>query len=434
MLLRIKSVHQQFALGLRWLIASRDEIDYLKDRENLSYGFVNPIDPKVKSPYKAAVLTSNDYEKAVSIAGILSEKYQDLILVHKIQRNNYWVCVIKNHKIWNELDLRGHTAGDFICDKKNAKEIIELAQQAFSEEGIATEETTFSTNSAQEAFPDLAEINLTDMLEGCKKYYPKYKIGWLQSYKKKIKRLIVITSILVASIIGIFYIYSSQNAAARERARELKMQQEQQRKAEEKALYFRNLIQNIHKTHANQSIHQLMNLLNKLKMQSFGWEITNIQYDTKMNNQLNVELARTEFGDILSFKKAYKNNQVSEKISNDNNHGNKTLSFGEPIPSLTPDKEKAAIITGILANNEPEERYKFIATAQKEKLNFQTVAVKKQQYGFMSSDYTISGSGLWNLRKVEILMKQFPSATVDSVDIGVKDNQISWKIKGTLYD
>ena len=185
MLIKIKSFNQQFALGLRWLIASRDEIDYLKDRENLSYGFVEKIEKKSKSPYRSAVLTSNDYEKSVSLAGVLSEKYQDLILVHKIQNNNYWLCIIKDHRVWNELDLNGQTAGDYICSKNNAEKIIQLAQEAFDKEGIATKEVTYTTTQAQEAFSEFNTLSLTDALSGCKKYCVKYKIAWLQSYRKK---------------------------------------------------------------------------------------------------------------------------------------------------------------------------------------------------------------------------------------------------------
>ncbi len=434
MLIKIKNFNHQFALGLRWLIASRDEIDYLKDRENLSYGFVDKLEKKSKSAYKSAVLTSIDYEKSVSMAGVFSEKYENLILVHKIQNNNYWLCIIKNHKVWNELDLNGQTAGDYICSKKNAEKIIELAIETFEESGIATQEITYATNQVQESFPELNTISLTEALSGCKKYCAKYRINWLQSYRKKIKRLIIIASILVTAIISITYIYSSQNAAAREKSRQLQIQLQKQEKARQKAQYFKNLEKKIHESDAERNIRHFLKLINHLNRQASGWEITNINYNSKNTNHLQISLNRTEFGDILSFRNAYKTTMVSENIASNNNKGSKVLNINQTfdLPKLS--KAETDVIKKTLSNKEPIERYKFIAKAQKMQLKFQTSNVKKQRYGFMTSSYSVSGDGLWNLKKLEILMKQFPTATVESIKLDIKDNKISWTTKGDIYD
>ncbi len=434
MLIKIKRFNQQFALGLRWLIASRDEIDYLKDRENLSYGFVNKIDQHAKSAYRSAVLTNHDYEKSISLAGILSEKYENLILAHKMQNNNYWICIIKDHKVWNELDLNGSTAGDYICDEKNAKKIIALAQETFSDDNLSADTFAYATQQAQEFFPNLEAISLTDILSESKKYYNTYKIIWLQSYRKKIKRLIVISSILLLSIAGIAYLYSSQNAAAREKAQQLKMQQERQRQAMQKARYLKNLETQIFTTHGPKAIHQALNLLNHLNMQSCGWKITHIDYQSKKNNQLELKLSRTNFGDILSFRTAYQDNAINQKIAPDNNNGSKTLEFGKATSNIQPSQSEIKLIKKMLANKEPEQRYKFIASAQNKQLSFQTSRIKKQSYGFMTSNYELSGEGLWELRKIEILMKRFPTTTVNNIAIDIKNNKISWKIKGEIYD
>lgn len=432
MLIKIKSFNQPFALGLRWLVASRDEIDYLKERENLSYGFVEKVEKK--SPYRSAVLISNEYDKSVSLAGVLSQKYQDLILVHKIQNNNYWLCIIKDHKVWNELDLNGQTAGDYICSKKNAGKIIALAQEAFEKEGINAKEVTYATTQVQESFPELDTISLLELLDGCKKYCQKYKIAWLQSYKKKIKRLIIIASLLVLTIIGITYIYSSQNAVAREKARQLKIQMEKQQKARQKALYFKNLEAKIYQEHGNRSIDHVLKLINNLGMQSSGWEITKIHYDEKNTSQLQVSLKRTEFGDILSFRNAYQANTVSETISSNNENGSKLLDFNQKITIPAISKAETEVIKQTLLNKEPVERYKFISAAQKAKIQFKTSSVKKQPYGFMTSGYSVAGEGLWNLRKLSIIMRQFPTATIDTIDFTINDNKISWTTKGDIYD
>ena len=238
----------------------------------------------------------------------------------------------------------------------------------------------------------------------------------------------------MAAIIGITYIYSSQNAAAREKARQLRLQMERQQKAKEKAQYFKNLELKIHKNDASRSIHHVLGLINNLSMQSSGWEITKIHYDDKNTSHLQISLSRSEFGDILSFRRSYKSNMLSEKISNNNNSGTKVLNFNQEITIPAVVNAETAIIKRTLSNKEPIERYKFISIAQKAKIQFKTSNVKKQRYGFMTSNYSVSGQGLWNLRKLEIIMKQFPTATVSAIDFDINDNKISWTTKGDIYD
>lgn len=256
----------------------------------------------------------------------------------------------------------------------------------------------------------------------------------MQSYRKKIKRLVVIAGILVAAIIGITYIYSSQNAAAREKARQLQIQMEKQQKARQEAEYFKQLEEKIHKNNAAHNIRHALNLIKNLTMQASGWEITRIMYDSKKTDQLQIALKRTEFGDILSFRNAYTSQMTSEEIANNNDNGTKVLNFKEKfeLPELS--QAKIAVIKKTLSNKEPIQRYNFIANAQKMQLKFQTSTVKKERYGFMTSSYSVSGEGLWNLKKLEILMKQFPTITVESITLDINDNKISWTTKGDIYD
>lgn len=434
MIINIKNFSRPFALGLRWLVATRNEVDYLKDKENLSYGFVNSTQAHSKSNYKAVVLTGNEHDNAVSLAGILADKYENLIFVHQIQPDLFWVCIIKKHEVWNDLDLGDRTAGDYICTKESADEIIKIAQDIFIENEIAYTKITYASTQAMEAFPQYQHIKLSDLLLNTKKSYKKYRIAWLQSHRKKIKRITTFLVILIVVVSGSIYLYSSQNAAAREKARILHMQMEQKREEQARLSYITGLESRINQNQGSRAIAHVLRMVGRLSLQSAGWSIQNISYSSDNSELLSIELNRGQYGDILSFQNSYLSNTIQENISSNNDSGSKILSFSDKqfsIPMTRADKDK---IAKIISKPVPTVRYKLIAYGQRMQLNLTTGPIEKDQYHYNNSSFSIDGEDIWNLRKIEFILKQFPTITVDNIDMKIStDNKIAWSLKGKIY-
>src|SRR3990167_7894 len=433
MIINLKNVKQDFALGLRWLVATRTEVDYLKDKENLSYCFVNSIKGGKRTNYKCVVLTSHEHDKAISLAGLFAEKYEHLIFVHKVQSDLYWLCIIKNHEVCNDLDVGNFTAGDYLCNKESADEILQAVQDLFIESEISIKNIIFSSTQAQEDFPQFPELKLSDVVSGSKKYFSKYTITWLQSYRKKVKRIATFLIILIALIITGSYLYSSQNAAAREKARLLRIQMEREQAAHERLQYIQHLMNQIYQQQGSRSIDHVLQMVGRLSLESSGWRVTNIFYNSNPFDQLKVSLTRGIYGDILSFRHSYLKRTLQETILNDNNSGTKLLDFKELHASNQPNQKELEQIHTILLRSSNDQRYKLIAYAQRMNLQLTTDAVNTNRYNYVSTTFTMNGSGLWNMRKLQYIFNGFPTVVIQTADLKIdNENTISWTIKGVI--
>lgn len=434
MIINIKNIRQPLALGLRWLTATHSEVDYLKDKDSLGYGFVNKTHANKKGHYRCAVLTGDDNDKAISLAGLLADKYENLVFIHKIQPDLYWVCIVKQHEIWNELDLRDSTAGDYLCTKDDAEEIVQIAQDMFTESEISFKEIVYVSTQAEHDFSQYKSIKLSDLLSNTKKFYSKYKISLLKSHKKKIKAIVTYLIILILMVIAGIYLYSSQNASARERNRLQQQLLEKQRAERDRINYTVSLLNNILQNQGSRAITHVMNMVGKLSMQSAGWNIKEIKYASFNPEVLSVSLARGQYGDILTFKNSYAKNTINENISSDNNSGTKTLKFTDNQWSLTVTEADRKNIENIISDNSQTVRYKVIAIGQRMNLNFDTGPEQADRFNFSHSSFGLNGKDTWNLRKIQYILQKFPTVTITSVDMSVGEhNSIAWSIKGEIY-
>jgi hypothetical protein len=441
MLIELKKNRVSFALGMRWLIASNSEIEQIKDQSDMHYGFVLPHKMVKQSKYKLAVLTNVEHKNAYSLAGILADAFENLILIHKFSADFYWLCVIKNHHVWNEIDIGGQTAGDYIGDLDKVLEIYQLAKDHFSEEQIDISGNQFSSNITFNKLNQLninnknnetKEIKLLEFVDHLKRPN-KYRIKLVESYKKKLRQLAGLAFVVLMLGIGAYYVYSTQNAQAQARAAQQRAAMEAQAAVQRKLILVRNLELKVINQQGSKMIDQFIGILSQLTLESQGWAINQVEFYGNIPNQLQTHLTRSPYGNLLSFKQAYADKSKQKSINDDNNTGKKLLVFSPMI--IDPlDKTKQQMIDKILFNSSPDQRYEFISYIQTHQLEITVEKDHAGDYGIVDSHFTISGEGLWNLRKLQFIFNRFPSLVIESISMKITNTtNMSWTLEGVLY-
>lgn len=435
MLLKLKDYNQPLAMGLIWAVATNDEINDFKKLENLQYGFINPTKAGKKSRYRLVTFTNQDDNNAVSFAGLLAAKYDNLIYLHRLNEHLYWLCIIKDHEVWNDIETNnGRTAGDLLCDRDTAFEMINSAKADLFASDQAADEICRCSELAHQTFPSLHPISFADLLAGTKTYQKNNKILLLDKYQLRVKRIVTILCVLGLVIGVLFYAYSRENAAARERARLQAIAAEQARRAEAKIQFTYDLRTRMQTQQGAIAIARTLATIRPIKTLEKGWRVTQLIYDLAKPHQLDVHLSRENYGDLLSFNDAYKTLTIDQHVNADNNSGTKRLQLKVRLPQAAPNSLlSVANINHILKKKYPIERYRLISNSQRLGFKLKLDAEQKNQFGYNYANFTLQGQGLWNLSKFQHLLAKYPTSFIEHISMTVEHFNISWTLKGELY-
>lgn len=433
MIIESKQFHSPLAIGLRWLVATHSEIEYLKDRSDLQHGFVLPTPERATRKYKIAALASAEHDKSFSLAALLAQKFENLIFVHKLSNDFYWLCVIKNHRVWNEVDIGEQTAGDLLGNREKISAAVLMARDDFSEAGIDMQGSLFGSNLSDGEFTALTPSKFNEVIAGIRKNN-KFKIKLLENYRKKMRQIAMMIALVVISSVVVYYIYQTQNEAARTRALQAQQALAAQQAMQARINYFNQMDRKLDTQQGSKVIARFLSLLETLPLQSQGWQVSDMNYQANIPQLMKLQLVRGDYGDVLTFNQAFSSLAVAQAINSDNNSGNKTLQFKlAPITSQLTAAEETNY-QKLLMEKQPTQRLALIAYTQRHAMQITIQALTTEQYQIQSSHFSLTGNQLWNLRKLQYIFKQFPTLVVDSIDVKVDaDRKIAWQVEGDIY-
>jgi len=466
MLLKFTDMREKYAVGLRWGVESRRELEEIQFQLEMRYGFALPLKSEdKKNKLRFFALAGEDHDKAVSLAGVLSKQFHNLIFVHRIAETIYWLCVIKNGEVWMGSDVSTGTAGDFVGDIGTIKGIIDEAKEDFlvsvlqkdseaseliadtkididsdfSETMTQTEvdETkvdwssiTYCSDSAWDDFQSFGKLNFVELLLKASKFKKDFTLRYMETSRAIMQRAILIACVVVA-ILGVAYYFIHVKKAQAYLQQLAHQKQIQQREATEaKEHYFKDLKQTLKMQWGYNVIGALMYQLAYLPLQSHGWEIVEAVYTGSSLQQIDLTLKRDSFGTVDSFLQAY--TQQPGRLSGSNDTGSKEMRFPNAYqPKLYPQ----AFSTKQLTETLPRQLYHLISYMQiaGSSLSFAPGRASTSRYGVHYTDFALSGQTLWELKKAQLIFKQFPTLIVDQIFLTVHNYDMAWELKGQIY-
>jgi len=422
----------QVAVGLLWGLETRAGIERIQNSMNLHYGFTSDVKDSAGKSLKSFALADKDHNKAISLAGVLSLMSRNIIYVHKINDALYWLCIIHNHTVWSNYNVGRATAGDFIGDISQIGPIIQAALADFSANEVDTKVIMYCSDETVHDFPGGQVRSIEYFVHETRKYQRKFRIEYLQSASRQQSRKTILTVgvLLAIGVVGFAAFEKMQHNRELQKIKE--QQLENARQLAQRLSYFRNLTNQIQTNQGSAVIYRALYNLEKLPLQSSGWRVTKVTYDQATPNTLNLSLARTSVGTVNSFHQAFQRfNAAMEKLDSTYDSGNKMVSidFSSPIKfNVEPLNQQALKATDHKRLND------FITFFQLRGIKVNLTAQQTSMYGVSSTDFLLTGNNLWELRQYQFLFQRFNSLTIKSIDFNINNDDVTWTVKGTIYD
>lgn len=430
MLLKFAGVKTQYAIGLRWAVDDRSGIEAIQFSTDLHYGVMFNIKEKISNRLKLVALADQTHNKAICLAGLLASQYKNLILVHRMSDSVYWTCVIKNNAVWSGVDVPKATAGDFIGSFTSVSEVIEIAKEQFVADGIDLQGSLLSTDTASEDFPDFKHIDFFAFVTHLKKSR-RYTVHYLQPSKILLRKIAILIVLIVGLIFAAYYVHQQRLLTLLLHQQQIEQERQRQLTIQARINYFLDIQRTIQNTSGYAVVHNVLNVLNFIPLQSQGWNLTAATYNTQYPKSITLSLARSEYGTLDSFLYAYSKTPLNGKINSDNDTGSKLLTFDE----ITLEDGPKKITESSLTQTIPRESYRLISYMQlnTDMYTFQLKSSKKSQYSVTSTAFQVSGEKLWQLMQFEKVLVTFPTLTIANIRFIVSDYDMSWTVEGEIY-
>jgi hypothetical protein len=430
MRINVEGLKEDYAIALQWVVETRSGIETIQHSFNLTHGLIVELKGEKPKGLKYAGLVSESYDKSYALAAMLAKKHRNLILIHQVEHDGYWLCIIKDHEIWGGHDVGRLTAGDYIASKEELSVIIAMAKKDIAVDGVAFEDILkVSKETDGLDFADQV-CDFSDVVKGVRSIRKKYRIKFLQPTKVLMQKLAMMAGVLVILLCVGVYAYHQRMEHQSFLAGLLQQKQAQLAKEKEKSDYFKGLQHTLHQEWGYKVVLELMGRLKSLGLQSEGWSIDTAQYNVAHANKITLNLDRTNYGTVDSFKQAYGEDLNVITLSGDNDKGKKVGVFKTAlfVPSY-----KGSVAEGELTSGKLSNRYHFISYLQMIGMDYTLLGENTSSYGVHSIAFEMKGDALWKLKKLESVFVRFKTLTVSSVDFKVQNYDMSWDLKGDVY-
>ena len=432
MLFKLKNVKDQFAIGLRWAVDSRQGIEQIQFNNNLNYGVIAALKDKSFKRLKVAALTDDTYDKSICLAGLFAKAFDNLIFIHRLSDSLYWLCIVKEGEVWSGVDVDKATAGDYVDNYDAIKALVDVAVQDFEANGIEVASCLKCTDTAFSEFPQCENVDFFTLISKARKYKRQFIIRYLEPHKVIKQKIILVIIILVVFGSVSYFVY--RNHIVHILLHNQEVQEEKRKAAALKAEqeYFKSIESKVRKQWGSAVIKNIMSLFNHLPLQSKGWSVTKISYVPSEPNTLKISLQRSSFGTLNSFIYAYTPAGQDGDVAKDNNSGSKTIQIDN---GKLESQEGFTLNRSTITDKIPKNLYALISFMQvrQDLFDFRLGAKQQVPYGVHLTSFELSGSALWQLIQLEMAFEQFPTLVINNIDFMVTGYDMSWQLKGEIY-
>lgn len=430
MLLKFAGIRKQYAIGMRWAVDDRRGIEAIQFNTNLHYGIMLDVREKNSRRLKLVALADDTHKKAICLAGLLANQYENLILVHRMSDVAYWVCIIKNHAVWTGVDVPKATAGDFVGGFVSVSEVIEIAKAEFVTDGVNLQNIVFCSETANEDFGDFQLVDFFTFITKLKKNRT-YVVRYLEPSKILLRKILLLAMFVIGLLIAGYYIQQKRLVTRLIYQQQIEQERQQQLARQAKADYFSHIQNTLHTRSGNVVVQNVFMLLQMIPLQSAGWNLVSSTYNSQDPRTMLVFLKRSEYGTLDSFLNAYSQSPTNGAIDSSNNSGRKTLTFSDVKLQEATNK----ITEDFLTVQIPREAYRLISYMQlnTDVYKFQLKNKTKSQYGVNSMTFSLAGDQLWQLMQLNTLLTEFPTLMISSISFTVNNFDMSWALEGEIY-
>jgi len=454
---------KKILFGLNWSQTSKDllqaDIKSESDRVAMDFGVSRSYEtPEGKVFYQYSLSDYDESQGAYSGADILSSLQENVVFIYSISETEFWVCVVHNGEVVS--------GGDTVIAKEDFNDSYQKILSEM-EIDISQFKVYADSNAAGEVEGIYeAEIDFNEIIDQVefKDFQSFFKV------RKNVQKF-VLAGLGIAFIVGAAYLASTlkeEEVVMKQQPRpqiedmRLKIPDDKKRKvgdivnqkvgpsksqimedAYREELAWLNFDYNL-----NQDDKLLLNITDFLRNQNInegGWIARNYYYDISAPNHHEIVWSKRDYGTALTLKNSLEARGIKQLQFNGN--GSRVSSF-IPIENASPKKEKN--ITKVMKESDRDlfhfmhdldvKNFTWLSELTPESERPIPIAgvnnmaqAKTRQLKIQSRDFRITGSGLTDIEKLSILLREHDRFLIQRLSFDFNQN-FNWIIYGVFYE
>lgn len=416
---------QEYAVGLNWFaISSLDEVEQFQREMETTHGVLKTT--KDANEQDTVALAGTEYADEVSLAGILSYAYQNLILVIKTSNKNeagdnlYYLCAVKNGAVSVE--------GDVINTFEEIQLLYNQAILEFSSEMDLSEVERFGVDVTADDFEGITPVDLHHVLDPAKKFTAQCTIKVLG--KKAVSPLAA--TMMVILFIGGGYLFYEWFFAAPPPPPAPIAQEEVRRVPVARRDPFEQFLENFASKLAGAPqaavLEDVIATVNGIQLSYGGWQVADLTYTGGDSESLAMTLIRAPYSNVNEIFQ-YEEMGYFSQVAVDMAGNTATVAYPfvrENDTFISVDALKA------LTTDAPKRYYDLLTTFQANAIPYTSREEGFNSF-FAEGAFALAGDGVWSLQQAHDLLIDFDTVGIRSVKINLENGNYQWTIEGVIY-
>jgi hypothetical protein len=419
---------KEYAVGLNWFaITSTDEVQQFQKEMELTHGILKyNKDPALPS---TVALAGSEYEGQLSLAGMLSYAYENLLYVAKTNNKTddgaelYYLCTVKHGAVSVE--------GDVIADLETIKALYAANLAEISAEIDPSDIQRFGTDVEEEDFAGITLVDFSTFLEPAQRYAGQciVKVLAKEGLSKQAIAMVVIIFIL-GGYLAYAWLFKKPPpppvTVVEEEYRPAPAPRQPERDPYE--VFLEQMANRLSSQPEPEIVPELVTAVKQLPLVQNGWELNYVAFDGKNLNNLSVNFKRQPYSNInevleLADKGFFTNMQIGPR--------------GDCASAQYPLTQAGATFIDLdtikaLAPGSEENYYNMLSTLQSYGMSISKLQSTSNKY-VAENGFSLSGDGLWSLQRTANILSAFNTLALESLEIRIENGNYNWIFKGVIY-
>lgn len=419
---------KEYAVGLNWFaISSKEEVGQFQREMDMHDGILKlSKDPSQPS---TVALAPSEYLGQVSLAGILSYAYDNLLFVCQTgykddqQRDLYYLCTVKHHSV--SVD------GDVIADLdtiqsqylQNLMELrTDIADESIEKLGVNVDDNRFE---------GIQVVDLHSVLTQALRFESQCVIKTLKKQELSKTSLVLI---VILFLIGMYFAYnwffSEPPPPIEPPPVAYTPPAQPQQPAQTPFQLFLSLQgSQLSSAITATSLPNVVNLIKTVPLQLSGWQVTNIQLQTGKDLSIALTLQAGPLATVDDLQGLVQSKQLQNFSLNPDGQS-AVASWNLTAQASTLSQE--VLLPLEKAGDSVVQYYGLLSALQREQL--QASWQDQSTPGTPSKKlFTLSGNGLWTLNQLAQDWQTFTTLGITSLQVKPSDGTYQWEIQGIIY-
>lgn len=417
---------KEYAVGLSWFaISSTDELEQFQREMELTHGVLKMS--KDSSVQSTVALCGPEYNGQVSLAGMLSFAYTNLILVMATEYKDdngqplFYLCAVKNHAVTVEGDMVG-----------TREEIQSLFSQNYADVTTDVDPNTvncFGVGVDDVSFPGVNIVESHHVLDPAGRYAAQATIKTLG--KKELSKGSIALVAGLTLIMG-YFIYDlflkapppppppPPVAAA--------PAPPPPPPPDPYVVYMQTFTQTLSQEPRVSVLGPLVKSVEAIPLFYDGWAVKTITFDGGSPKSFAVTLDKQNYANVDQILAHHDVNIFSSlHLDLRGEHAVASMDFDPGTVEYIPTE-----VFPTLDKSGSPKYYQLIGDLQMRNITYTATEIGKNNF-FAQTDMVLTGDGLWTMVALQQVLAAYDTFGLKSVVITIQDGKYNWTIEGVIY-